>query len=83
LITLSNDVSKQEAIDWIAAQDYDFTEWGWDPDSVIFYVWNDYNYDDNSIPQTFIIDNDGNLRYCKVGEISNPLEFTNVIDELI
>ncbi len=80
---MSNDVSKQEAIDWVNGQEYEFTEWGWDPESVIFEVMNDYNYNDYSLPQTFIIDNDGNLRYCKVGDITNTLEYTTVIDELI
>ena len=82
LLTLDLDSNKQNAIDYINSHSYDYTEWGYDTGS-IFGSLNDYNGNSNGIPQSIIVDLDGNCRYGKIGAISSPLTFTQVIDEFM
>jgi hypothetical protein len=75
---------KSTAVAWINSHSYEFTEWGWDPTGSNFWNYsNAFNGGSNSIPQSYIIDRDGNVRYAKVGSIGSPGQFTVVIDELI
>ena len=81
------DSDKATAISWINSHDYHWTEWGYDPTSPvnhpIFNAYNDYNDGSNGIPQTVVIDADGNVRWAQLGAISNSAPMIAVINQLI
>lgn len=83
LILLDLDANKNTARNWIAGHDYEADEWGWDSGGSIFNNYKGYNGGTTLIPQTYLIDNDGYVRFAKVGAISHPSEYTDIIDELI
>jgi len=82
LILLDIDANKNTAANWVNGHDYEVDEWGWDSGS-IFNIYKEYNEGTTAIPQTFIIDNDGNVRFAKAGAINHMSEYTDIIDELI
>jgi thiol-disulfide isomerase/thioredoxin len=83
LILMDLDANKNTAANWVAGHDYKAEEWGWDSGSAIFNQYKGYNDGITSIPQTFMIDCDGNVRFAKVGSISQLSEYTDIIDELV
>jgi len=86
-IVIDQDSSKSTAIDWINTHSYNWTEWGYDPTSPAYHpileLYNDYNGGDTGIPQTFVIDADGNTRWAQLGMISNNATLVAVINQLI
>ena len=46
-------------------------------------TYNDYNNNSALIPQTVIIDLDGNVRYAKLGIFGSPGAVIDIINELI
>ena len=86
-LVIDMDSDKQKAIDWINDHEYTWTEWGYDQTSPVYHPifndFNDYCGDSGGIPQTYIIDADGNVRYPKLGMISDNSVIINIINELI
>jgi hypothetical protein len=81
MIHVNCDPEKQTAIDWMAANDFEATEWGWD-DGGIFDVYKIYNGGFDFLPQMVIIDKDGNVRYSQLDWITPPF-LISLIEELI
>ena len=81
------DSNKQTAIDWINDHDYTWTEWGYDQTSPVYHpifaAFKVYCGGSGGIPQTYIIDADGNVRYAKLGMISDNSLIINIINELL
>jgi hypothetical protein len=86
-IMIDLDSNKETAKNYINTHDFHWTEWGWDPTSPtyhpIFNMYNDYNGGSNGIPQTVVIDADANVRYAKLGMISDNSILITVINQLI
>lgn len=86
-LVIDQDVDKQAAIDWIIDHDYTWTEWGYDQTSPLYHpIFTDfkvYNGGSTGIPQTYVIDADGNVRYAKLGMISDSSTIINIINELL
>ena len=66
----------------VTSNNYKAARWGWGPSSA-FYSYNDYNGDSNGVPQSFVIDNDGRVRYTKLGAFTATSQITTIVDELI
>jgi len=85
-IVLDHDTVEADAIAWINSHDYHWTEWGFDPYSPVYHpifeAYNDYLGDNKGIPQTFIIDADGNLRWAKLGMISDNSIMVAILNQL-
>lgn len=45
--------------------------------------YNIYNGGSTGVPQTFFIDNDGNVRYAILGAFTATGQITTIVDELI
>ena len=58
------------------------TQWGWGNGDAWGH-YNIYNGGSSSVPQNFIIDNDGNVRYAKVGAFTTTGQITTIVDEMI
>ena len=82
ILAINGDPAKQSGADWVNSHTYDFTEWGWSQWNV-FDLYNNYLGESLGIPQSFIIDYDGNVRYAKLGAINGTSAFTTIINELI
>jgi len=66
----------------VTGSNYKAARWGWGPSSA-FFSYNGYNGASNGVPQNFIIDNDGMVRYAKLGAFSATSQITTIVDELI
>lgn len=80
------DYVKQNAIDYINDNEFTWTEWGYDPISPVYHpIFELYKvYTGSSgIPQTYLIDADGHLRYAKLGMISDKSIIITVLEELL
>ena len=66
----------------VTGNNYKAARWGWGPSSA-FYSYNVYNGGSNGVPQSFIIDNDGRVRYAKLGAFTATSQITAIVDELI
>jgi hypothetical protein len=84
LFAFSIDANKLIAAEWVNSHSYDFTEWGWDGGTnPVFNAYNDYCSNDTTVPQTYIIDADRNMRWVRVGSVGFITELTKVLNELI
>ena len=83
IILLDLDSSKATAAAWINSHDYTFDEWGYDQGGAIFNQYNDFCGDNGGIPQSEIIDADGNVRWAQLGAVSGPGVLTAVLDQLV
>jgi len=82
------DTDKQKAIDYIDDHpEFTWTEWGYDQTSPVYHPifaeFKVYCGGSGGIPQTYVIDADGNVRYPKLGMISDNSVIINIINELI
>jgi hypothetical protein len=78
--------SKATVQNWIAAHTYEATHWPIDPGTYWNIMWHWTN--SNGIPQHFVFDRDGRLRWDHVGCIAAPYgqgaaTISPIIDELI
>lgn len=82
-LLLAGDSEKATSANWVKANSYTCTMWGWDGQDNAWTPYQGYSEKPGYIPYTVILDADGNVRFQHVGSISSPLSYTTVIDELI
>jgi hypothetical protein len=80
-IAISLDDNKSTGAAFVNSNSYPADEWGYK--SGTLELLNDYNGNSTGIPQTVIIDLDGNVRVGKLGAFGTAANVIEIIDQLI